>query len=79
MCNLISYFKNTHSLFDLGLVCLIEALRPGQQFFSHVGTEPPLPELLTSGLGSFQCFCSIYGTGGVRTKDLSLRSMKLYH
>ena len=21
----------------------VEALRPGQQFFSHVGTEPPLP------------------------------------
>ena len=21
----------------------VEALRPSQQFFSHVGTEPPLP------------------------------------
>ena len=72
-------FRTLHSLFDLGLVCLIEALRPGQQFFSHVGTEPPLPGLLTSGLGSYQCFCSIYGAGGVRTKDLSLRNMTLYH
>ena len=24
-------------------VCLFKALRPSQQFFSHVGTEPPLP------------------------------------
>ena len=27
----------------------VEALRPNQQFFGHVGTEPPLP-------GYYQCF-----------------------
>ena len=27
---------------DGGFVC-VDALRPSQQFFSHVGTEPPLP------------------------------------
>ena len=29
----------------MSFVCLFgfEALRPSQQFFSHVGTEPPLP------------------------------------
>ena len=26
-----------------GLFVCVEALRPSQQFFSHVGTEPPLP------------------------------------
>ena len=34
---------------------LFEALRPGKQFFSHVGTEPPLP-------GYYQYF---FGGGGM--------------
>ena len=29
-------------VFNVDLVW-VEALRPSQQFFSHVGTEPPLP------------------------------------
>ena len=35
-----SYFCSKHILF---LFVSVEALRPNQQFFSHVGTEPPLP------------------------------------
>ena len=31
----------THNLFCLFV--WVEALRPSQQFFIHVGTEPPLP------------------------------------
>ena len=35
---------------ELVFVCF-EAQRPSQQFFSHVGTEPPLPGYLTSTFG----------------------------
>ena len=30
------------TIYKVLFVC-VEALRPSQQFFSHVGTEPPLP------------------------------------
>ena len=34
--------KKMRRVFNVDLVW-VEALRPSQQFFSHVGTEPPLP------------------------------------
>ena len=39
-------FEDNFADFPKNLFCFfvwVEALRPGQQFFSHVGTEPPLP------------------------------------
>ena len=47
-------------------VCLfvwVEALHPSQQFFSHVGTEPPLP-------GYYQYFL---GGKGILLKDTTRR------
>ena len=51
----------------------VEALRPSQQFFSHVGTEPPLT-------GYHQYFLEgKCDPSEDRTPDLSLRSPTLYH
>ena len=36
----------------LGGLGLIDSLRPGKQFFSHVGMEPPLPDYYQYFLGS---------------------------
>ena len=45
----------------ISLFVWFEALRPSQQFFSHVGTEPPLP-------GYYQ-----YVLGGILLKDATRR------
>ena len=42
----VTFCKCDHTHGKFRLFCLfvwVEALRPSQQFFSHVGTEPPLP------------------------------------
>ena len=57
----IMHFHIAHTNLILGLV-LFDAKRPSKQFFSHVGTEPPLP-------GYFQYFSFysffFFGGGGV--------------
>ena len=49
---------------------LFDALHPGKQFFSHFGTEPPLP-------GYYQYFFFFFGGGGggkyVLLKDTTRR------
>ena len=42
VCLGIKQLSNDQAPMDFGLVW-VEALRPSQQFFSHVRTEPPLP------------------------------------
>ena len=39
-------------MFQSCLFVCVKAKRPNHPFFSHVGTEPPLPGKLTSTLGS---------------------------
>ena len=66
--------KSGFFVLDKALVgWLIDSLRPGKQFFSHVGTEPPLPGYYQYFLGSK---CALlkdttrFDTSGARTPDL---------
>ena len=59
----LNSFRLESEILDFVLFCLfvwVEALCPSQQFFSHVGTEPPLPgyyqyKNTTHGL----CLCNV--------------------
>ena len=44
-----------HNYITFLVLVWVEALRPSQQFFSHVGTEPPLPGYYQYFLGG-KCF-----------------------
>ena len=60
----------------------VEALRPSQQFFSHVGTELPLPGYDLYLFWEVNVSCSRIQHGDLsddRAPDLSLQSPKLYH
>ena len=77
------YFTFTSGLFssDYFLFVRVEALRPSQQFFSHVETEPLLPGYYQYFLGG-NVSCSRIQHVDLsedRTPDLSLRSATLYH
>ena len=59
---------------------LVEALRPSEQFFSHVGMEQPLPGYTSTFLGG-KCILLKDTTRRPecdRTPDLSLRSLTLF-
>ena len=73
--------SHTTAIFKANLVW-VEALRPSQQFFSHVGTEPLLPGYYKYFLGGVNVLCSRIKHGNSsedRTPDLSLWSLTLYH
>ena len=60
----------------------VEALCPSQQFFSHVGTESPLPgyyQYLLEGKCILLKEIQHGHPSEDRTPDLSLRSPTLYH
>ena len=76
---LYSNFSDAQGQITLEFVVgwLIDYLRPGKQFFSHVGTEPPLPGYYQYFLGSK---CALlkdttrFDPSGTRTPDLWIRS-----
>ena len=52
----------------------VKVKRPGQQFFSHVGTEPPLPGYLPALWGNLKCLAQGHYTAIVGFKPLTSSS-----
>ena len=95
-CNLCYISPGSSGTICSQSVCLfvcVDAYCPSQEFFSHIGTVPPLPGYYQYFLGSKSVFaqghntaeemslCSRtqHGGGKYQTPDLLLRSQRLYH
>ena len=55
-------------------VCLFEALRPGQQFFSHFGTASWVKPVLSDGVEVSCSRTQHHAPGEDRTRDLAIKS-----
>ena len=64
-CSAVSVLKSSDTFSKYFFLVWFDALCPGKQFFSHVGTEPTLPSGITSTFFFFFFFFFLGGGGGV--------------